>query len=120
MLVLSSEPDLLSAAKRIGADDPRFLVTGDSLHCDGTGAPLTNIYPVEPVLAEWDGWEAPATDMPDPRTMSQLIFECRSPEWVAEVGGLLAEGIAAPVWFLDAAGVPWSAGEVDPSRVVLA
>ena len=33
--------------------------------------------------------ESRDSQMPDPRTMSTLIFECGSPEWIAEVGTLL-------------------------------
>jgi hypothetical protein len=46
----------------------------------------TNIYPTEMTAAEWDGWESGDSQMPDPRHVSALIFESRSPTWVAEVG----------------------------------
>lgn len=120
VLVLSAESDLFRAVREAFTNDARFVVAGDTLHCDGTVAPLTNIYPVEPVAAEWDDWQTDDESMPDPSTMSQLIFECGSPEWVAEVGRLIAAEVAEPVWFLDSRDIAWSAGRVDPSRVSLA
>jgi hypothetical protein len=120
VLVVSAEDGLFHAVSQAVADDPRFVMAVDTLHCDGTAAPLTNIYPVEPVTAEWEDWETDDSSMPDPSTMSQLIFECRSPEWVAEVGRLIAAGVEAPVWFVDSSDVAWPADRVDPSRASLA
>jgi hypothetical protein len=119
VIVLSSDPDLFENVRRLLGSDPRFIDAGDTLHSDGSVAPLTNIYPVETDAVEWDGWDA-ASDVPDPRTSSLLIFESRSPDWVAEVGGLLAQGLSAPVWIVDSADRVWAAGQIDPARVVLA
>jgi hypothetical protein len=83
-------------------------------------APLTNIYPVRMEPAEWATWDSEVGAMPDPRVSSQLIFESRSPEWVAEVGRLLAEGFAEPLWFVDSSDTAWPADQVDPARVALA
>lgn len=120
VLVLSRELDLFEAVRHAVAEDTRFHVTDGALHCDGTAAPLTNIYPVESESADWEDWVPSDSSMPDPRNMSQLIFECRSPEWVAEVGSLFDASIEAPVWFLDATDFVWPAGQVDPSRIALA
>jgi hypothetical protein len=120
VIVLSSDPDLFDNVRAVLGSDPRFIVAGDTVHCDGSVAPLTNIYPVETELAEWADWDATVGEMPDPRTSSLLIFESRSPEWVAEVGRLLAQGLAAPVWFVDSADTAWPAGQVDAARVRLA
>lgn len=70
--------------------------------------------------AEWADWDATARETADPRTYSLLIFESRSPEWVAEVGRLLSGGLRFPVWFVDAADTAWPAGRVDSDRVSLA
>ena len=58
--------------------------------------------------------------MPDPKHMSALIFESRSSTWVAEVGALLTRTLETPIWFVDAAGIAWSADQIDPARVALA
>jgi hypothetical protein len=52
--------------------------------------------------------------------MSSLIFETRIPAWVAEVGRLLARGLETPAWFIDARGVAWPVGDVDPGQIALA
>ena len=116
---MSNDPDLFDHVRASLRADSRFIDAGDTLHCDSSVAPLTNIYPTEVIPAEWEDWGS-ASDLPDPRTMTLLIFECRSPEWVAEVGELLAKELEAPVWFLDSIGTAWPAGQVDPARVVLA
>ena len=120
MLVLSPDADLFNAVRSVLRADDRFTDAGSSVHCDGGAAPLTNIYPVTLSSAEWDGWEGPDGGMPTLASMWALIFECRSPEWVAEVGSLLDAGLEAPVWFVDAADRVWAAGEVDPRRIALA
>jgi len=51
--------------------------------------------------------------------MSSLIFETRSPAWVAEVGVLLARGLKSPAWFVDSADLAWPVREVDPDRFAL-
>lgn len=119
IIVLSGDPDLFDNVRALLRTDPRFVDGGDTVHCDGSMAPLTNIYPVQNAPAEWDDWDVETDAMPDPRTSSLLIFESRSPEWVAEVGALLAEGLASPVWIIDSAGKAWSADQIDPARVAL-
>lgn len=120
VIVLSSDPDLFGNVRALLRTDPRFADAGDTVHCDGTVAPLTNIYPVETDAIEWNDWEAAAAGVPDPRSSSLLVFESRSPEWVAEVGRLLALGLTVPVWFVDSADTVWPADQIDPARVVLA
>ncbi len=83
-------------------------------------APLTTIYPVVLAPGDWEGWDARAGEIPDPRVMSHAILECRSPSWVAEIGKILSEGLGSPVWFIDAADTQWPAGAVDPGRLALA
>lgn len=99
VIVLSSDPDLFDHVRAVVRDDNRFINVSDLVHCDGSAAPLTNIYPAQNDPVDWDGWE-PVPGMPDPRTMSALIFECSSAEWVAEVGTLLVHGRRASdvVW----------------------
>ena len=120
VIILSSDPDLFANVRAALRSDARFIDAGDTLHCDGSLSPLANIYSVETNPVEWDEWACGAIDMPDPRNMSQLLFECRSPAWVAEVGRLLANGLSAPVWIVDSADTPWPANEIDPARIVLA
>jgi hypothetical protein len=91
------------------------------VHCDGSISPLTNIYPVKMEPDDWDDWDAGAAgEMPDPRTSSLLMVETRSPEWLAEVGRLLSNGLRAPVWIVDSADTAWPADQIDSARVVLA
>lgn len=120
MTVVSSDPDLFDSVRTALRTDPRFIGLDDLLHCDGSAAPLTNIYRVDMDPAEWEVWDSNGRNTPDPRAMSALIFECRSPEWIAEVGRLLANRLAEPVWFVDSTDTAWPAGDVDPDRVALA
>jgi hypothetical protein len=118
VIVLGSNADLFGDVRRTLLADSRFIDVGDTLHCDGAAAPLTNIYAVDMSPAEWEGWDSTG-EMPDPRTMSTLLLECRSPAWVAEVGEILARGLDAPLWFVDSADTVWTAGRIDAERVAL-
>ncbi len=120
MIVVSDDPNLFHSVRAAFGSDIRFVNNDDGVHCDGSVAPLTNIYPVEMTPAEWDGWELGDSQMPHPKSLSALIFECQSPTWVAEVGTLLAQGLDRPVWFVDAADMAWPADSVDPGRIALA
>lgn len=120
VVVLSADPDLFDNVRALLRTDSRFIDAGDTVHCDGSMAPLTNIYLTETDSAEWGEWDSGTDTMPDPRTCSLLIFETRSPEWVAEVGRLLAEGLTSPVWIVDSADSVWPANQIDPARVALA
>jgi hypothetical protein len=117
---MSDDPNLFGSVASILEPDGRFRVVGDDLHCDGSVAPLTNIYPIENLESDWEQWQPGDSGMRNPRQMSSLIFETRSPAWVAEVGLLLAEGLEAEAWFVDAAGVAWPVGAVDAGRIALA
>ena len=86
----------------------------------GSVAPLTNIYRVKMTDAEWDRWRPNDSDMADAKHMTTLMFESTSPAWVAEVGKMLAQTLAHPIWFVDSADVAWPADRVDPARVALA
>ncbi len=79
MIVLSSDSDLFDNVRATLRSDARFVDADDTLQCDDSPAPVTNIYPVEMDPVEWADWDLAASEMPDPRTMSHLIFECRSP-----------------------------------------
>lgn len=120
MIVLSSDPDLFDNVRALLGSDPRFIDAGDTVHCDGSVSPLTNIYPVETDTVEWEDWDVATSEMPDPRTSSLLIFESQSPEWIAEVGRALAQGLTAPVWIVDSADAIWPADQIDAARVALA
>lgn len=97
------------------------MVAGDDLlHCDGSTAPLTNIYLAENAAVDWEGWQAGDSGLSNPEQMTSLVFETRSPEWVAEVGLLLAQGLETHAWFVDAADVVWRVGEVDSEQIALA
>lgn len=45
VIVLSGDAALFANVRAALSDDVRFDCTGDTVHCDGEGAPLTNIYP---------------------------------------------------------------------------
>lgn len=117
MIVVGPQVDLFDSVRAVLLADGRFIDGDDTIHCV---APLTNIYPVPMAPAEWAGWESGDSGMPDPGTMQNLVFECRSPAWIAEVGRMLAGGLEGPVWFVDSADVAWPADRVDPDRVRLA
>lgn len=118
--VVSDDPQLLDSVSSILGPDSRFTVGENYLHCDGTDAPLTNIYPIENGSHEWENWRPGESDLLNPEAMSLLLFETRSPDWVAEVGLLLARGLGTRAWFVDSADVAWPVGKVDPGRIVLA
>jgi hypothetical protein len=120
VIVVSEDLNLFDSVRATLRSDSRFIDTETGVHCDGSIAPLTNIYPVEMTHAEWDGWESGDSQMPDPTSMSALIFECRSPAWVAEVGMILAQGLETSVWFVDSASTAWPADRIDPDRIALA
>ena len=121
VVVVSDDPDLFRSVASVLEPDGRFVVAGaDLLHCDGSTAPLTNIYPVENVAVGWEEWQAGGSGLSNPEQMSSLIFETRSPEWIAEVGLLLAQGLETQAWFVDSADVAWRVGEVDVEQIALA
>lgn len=120
VVVLSDDPNLFRSVASVLEPDGRFVVAGDLLHCDGSTAPLTNIYPAENVAAHWEDWQAGDSGLSNPEQMSSLIFETRSPAWVAEVGLLLAQGLGTQAWFVDTADVAWPVGEVDSEQILLA
>ena len=117
--MLSEDPDLLANLRAWLRDDKRFIETDTGLHCEGTSAPLTNIYAVENPGSEWEDWDADSTGVENPQAMTALIFECGSPSWVAEVGILIAVRTDRPVWFMDSANVAWPVDGVDAKKVAL-
>lgn len=121
VVVLSDEPNLFRSVASLLEPDARFVVVADDLlHCNGSTAPLTNIYPAENVAADWEDWQAGDSGLSNPAQMSLLIFETRSAAWVAEVGLLLAEGLETRAWFVDTADVAWPVGKVDAEQIALA
>lgn len=119
MIVLSTNAELFDDVRRSLLADRRFVDGGDVIHCDGVVAPLTNIYAADVSPVEWESMDVPS-GMPDPRSMTTLILECRSPEWVAEIGRLLARDLGEGIWFVDAADNVWPADRVEPTQVALA
>lgn len=103
VIVVSPDPNLFEHVRATLRADERFIDADDCLHSESSVASLTNIYPVEMTSADWSGWELEGRGMPNPTTMSTLVLESSSPEWVAEVGSLLARGLRMPVWFIDSA-----------------
>lgn len=121
VVVLSDDPNLFRNVASVLEPDGRFVdAGGDLLHCNGSTAPLTNLYPVENVAVDWEEWQAGGSGLSNPEQMSSLIFETRSPAWVAEVGLLLAQGLETQAWFVDSADVAWRVGEVDSEQIALA
>jgi hypothetical protein len=120
VIIVSSDPGLFDSVRTVLGADHRFIDAGDTVHCDGSVSPHTNIFPIETDPEDWDDWDATASEMPDPRTSSLLMVETRSPEWLAEVGRLLAQGLTTPVWIVDSADTPWPADQIDSAKVVLA
>lgn len=121
VIILSDDPSLFSHVAAVLRSDSRFHVVGDDLmHCDGSAAPLTNIYPIETSAAEWEDWRPTENGPQNPGQMSSPVLETRVPAWVAEVGLLLARGLETPAWFVDAREVAWPVGGVDPHQIALA
>lgn len=119
VLIVSADPAPFEDVRTVLSADARFTVTADLVHCDGSAAPLTNMYAIEASPAEWADWESQVEEAPDPGSSSLLVFETWSPSWVAEVGQLLANGLGAPAWFIDSADTLWTVGDVDAAQVAL-
>lgn len=66
---MSADPNLYETIRTTLTADCRFVDAGDGLHCDGSAAPLTNIYPVEPAPGDWEGWDARAGEISDPQAL---------------------------------------------------
>jgi hypothetical protein len=118
-ILVANDPDLFDKVRGTLLRDGRFIDAGDMIHCDGSAVPLTNIYPIEMTAADWAGWSSGGNPSPDLGTASTLLFECRSPSWVAEVGKLLAEDLAVSIWLVDSADNVWPAAGVDPEQITL-
>jgi len=118
-ILVANDPNLFDNVRGTLLRDGRFIDAGDMIHCDGSAAPLTNIYPIEMTAADWAGWKPGRNPSPDVQTASTLLFECRSPSWVAEVSKLLAEDLAVPIWLVDSADNIWPAASVDPQLITL-
>ncbi len=118
-ILVANDPDLFDNVRGTLLRDERFIDAGDVIHCDGSAAPLTNIYPVEMTAADWAGWSPGGNLRADVGTASTLLFECRSASWVAEVSRLLSEDLAVPIWVVDSADKVWPAASVDPERITL-
>jgi hypothetical protein len=121
VVVLSDDRNLFRSVASLLEPDGRFVVAADDLlHCDGLTAPLTNLYPAENVVTDWEDWQVGDSGLTNAAQMSLLIFETRSAAWVAEVGLLLAEGLETQAWFIDTADVAWPVGKVDAGQIALA
>lgn len=86
-LIVSEDRDVFEKLRMAVQNDHRFIAADGVVHCDGTAAPLTNIYPIDAAEADWESWVT-ETPLSNPQSMTTLLFECRSPEWIAEVGRL--------------------------------
>ena len=91
-MLLSTDPDFFDHVRSVSRNEDRFVDTVGNVHCDGSVAPLTNINPVIMDHEEWSGGAGHESTVPDPRTMPTLLFDCRPPEWVDEVGALSGPG----------------------------
>jgi hypothetical protein len=116
--LLSDDPDLFANVRNALRADSRFIDAGNALLCAGCVVPMTNIYPIENSPADWEGWST-TSPIKNPQSMSALLVECRSPEWIAEVGRLIARSTVEQVWIVDAQDVVWPADKVDPERLAL-
>ena len=116
---MSDDPNLFHSVVSGHGSDSRFIVAAREPHCDGSAAPLTNIYQSETADDDWADWSPGDSGMVNPTADVVLIFETRSPAWVAEVGALLARGLKSPAWFVDSADFAWPVGAVDPDRMAL-
>ncbi len=121
MILIADDLHLFQGVRDVLVADVRFQDKVDEVHCDGVSAPLTNIYPMEMADEEWADWVGSASEgsVPDPLPMSYVMIESRSAEWIAQIGALLAKGLATPAWFVDTADVAWPVGRVDPLRIRL-
>ncbi|MBO0822457.1 MAG: hypothetical protein J2P27_01205 [Actinobacteria bacterium] len=118
-ILVANDPDLFDNVRGTLLRDGSFIDPGDMIHCDGSAAPLTNIYPVEMTAADWAGWSSGGHPSPEVETASTLLFECRSPAWVAEVSRMLSEDLAVPIWVVDSADNVWPADGVDSEQLTL-
>jgi hypothetical protein len=118
-ILVANDPNLFDNVRGSLLRDGRFIDAGDVIHCDGSAAPLTNIYPVEMTAADWAGWKSDRNPSPDVQTASTLLFECGSPSWVAEVSKLIAEDLTVPIWLVDSADNIWPAADVEPQLITL-
>jgi hypothetical protein len=85
---------------------------------------LFTIYATVPPGTEWEIHEGPfvvagGVDAPDMDAVTGCPFECRWPEYVAEIAGAVARASDAPTWLLDGNGVIWDARRVDPTALTL-
>ena len=116
--VLSDDPKLFAKVRNALLEDARFVEAAGGLHCHGSDSPLTNLYPIENSPDDWEDWPA-NSPIKNPQSMSALLVECRSPQWIAEVGRLIARSTPEQVWIVDAQDVVWPADQVDPERLAL-
>lgn len=90
---------------------------------DATGR-LFTMYESLSARTDWALDEGPFTvadgvQLPDMGAVIGCDFECRSPDYVAEIARAIALANNAPTWLLDSDDVVWDARHVDPSAVTL-
>ncbi|MBO1752548.1 hypothetical protein J4G33_12115 [Actinotalea sp. BY-33] len=116
---MSTDPHLYDSVREVLDGDPRFIHLDDHLHCDGSSAPLTNIYPVDVSPVEWEGGlhrshvAGPAGDVGRDLRVSLTGMD-------RGVGRLVASRLVEPLWIVDSTETAGPAGAVDPDRVALA
>lgn len=62
---------------------------------------------------------APGVQPPSPEAITACLAECRDEAWFIELSAFLARTLAEPLWVLDSGGTLWSAGHIDPDRLVM-
>lgn len=118
VIIASDDPSLMDAVRRVLLRDELCGEAGDGVVYHGDGVPHALIYPLTLAPEEWEGWPTDSPETPDPRTLTTLMLECGSAEWIAHIGAVIAGEVEAPVWIIDD-DTAWDAGRVDPARLTL-
>lgn len=108
----------------LGAVTLPDALDGDAVQLTDTAGRLFTLFDRVPIGTEWEVFEGPFTTrpgvrMPDMRRVSVCPFECRWPDFVAQVAEVAARTKEGWTWLLDGDGVVWNATAVDSSLVRL-
>lgn len=109
--------------RRIGAVTAADSFGSMTQFTDDSGR-LFTLYENVPDGADWEVREgpfsfAPGVQPPDMHLVTACPFECRWPDLVALMAGVIAQAVEVPTWILDGDGMLWKAGAVDPLEVQL-
>ena len=85
---------------------------------------LFTLFEKVPAGTEWDAYEGPFTtatgvQLPDTNVMIACPFNCRWPDLLSRMAGVIARTAEAPTWIMDGDGMFWDARAVDPLLVRL-